>query len=83
MGKNPLANAGDAGLISGSERFPAEGNGNPLLYSCLGNPMDRGTWWATVHGITKSQPWLSEEALQIAEKRRDLKAMEKKKCIPI
>ena len=44
---------------------------------------DRDTWRATVHGITKSQPWLSEEALQIAEKRRDLKAKEKKKCIPI
>jgi len=40
--KNPLANAGDAGLIPGSGRFPGEGNGNPIQYSCLGNTMDRG-----------------------------------------
>ena len=82
MGKNPLANAGDAGLISGSGRSPAGGNGNSLLYSHLENPMDRGTWRTTVHGVTKSRPWLSEEALQITEKRRDQKAKEKKKCIP-
>ena len=50
--KNPPANAGDArvmGSIPGMGRFPGEGNGNPLQYSCLGNPMDRGAWWATVH----------------------------------
>jgi len=41
------------GPIPGSERFPQEGNGNPLQYSCLENPMDRGAWWATVHGVTK------------------------------
>ena len=39
--------------ISGSGRFPGEENGNPLQYSCLENPMDRGAWWATVHGVTK------------------------------
>ena len=53
---NSPANAGDTGdvdLIPGSGRSPVEGNGNPLQYSCLGNPMDRGDWWATVHGITK------------------------------
>ena len=49
--KNPLANAGDAGSIPGSGKFPREGNGNPLQYSCLENPMDRGAWWATVHRI--------------------------------
>ena len=43
------------GLIPGSGRSPGEGNGNPLQYSCLENPMDRGAWWATVHGITKSR----------------------------
>ena len=43
----------DAVLISGLERSSEEGNGNPLQYSCLGNPMDREAWWATVHGITK------------------------------
>ena len=55
MVKKLLANAGESGLIPESGRFPGEGNGNPLYYSCLGNPMDRGTWWATVHGITKGQ----------------------------
>ena len=43
----------DAGLITRSGIYPAEGNGNPLQYSCLGNTMDRGAWWATVHGVTK------------------------------
>ena len=56
MVKNPPASAGDerdAGLIPGSGRFSGEGNGNPLQYSCLGNPMDRGAWWATVHGVVR------------------------------
>ena len=51
--KNALANAGDAGSIPGSGRSPGGGPGNPLQYSCLENPMDRGAWWATVLGITK------------------------------
>ena len=58
MIKNLLANAGvirDAGLIPGSGRSPGEGHSNPFQYSCLENPMDRGAWWATVHGVTKSQ----------------------------
>ena len=46
----------------GLGRSPGEGNGNPLQYSCLENPMDRGTWWATVHGVVKSQTWLSNWA---------------------
>ena len=57
-GKESICDAGDArdvGWISGSERFPGEGNGNLLQYSCLGNPLDRGAWWATVHGVAKSQ----------------------------
>ena len=52
--KNPLANAGDIrdmSLIPGSERSPGGGHGNPLQYSCLEDPMDRGGWWATVHGV--------------------------------
>ena len=56
--KNLLANAGDlreSGLIPGSGSSPGGGQGNPLQYSCLENHMDRGTWWATVHGVTKSQ----------------------------
>ena len=57
MVKNPPANARDirdAGSIPGS-RSPGEGNGNPFQYSCLENPMDRGAWRATVHGVKKSQ----------------------------
>ena len=53
MIRNLLANAADIGLTPGSGRPPGEGNGNPLQYSCLGNPMDRGAWQATVHGVTK------------------------------
>ena len=52
--KEPAWNAGDLGLIPGSGRSPGGGHGNPLQYSCLENPMDRGAWWATVHGVTKS-----------------------------
>ena len=57
VGKESACNAGDLGLIPGQGRSPGEGNDNPLWYSCLENSMDRGTclWWATVHGITKSQ----------------------------
>ena len=51
--KNLSANARDAGLIPGSGRSPGEGDGNPLQYSCLGNSMDRGAWWAIVHGGLK------------------------------
>ena len=53
--KNPPANAGDTGSIPGLGRPPGGGNGNPLQYSCLENPMDRGAWWATVHGVSMSQ----------------------------
>ena len=55
MVKNPPANAGDECSIPWSGRSPGEGNGNPLQLSCLGNPMDRGAWKATAHGIVKSQ----------------------------
>ena len=51
--KNPPAKAEDAGSIPGLRRCPGKGNGNPLQYPCLGNPMDRRAWWATVHGVTK------------------------------
>ena len=56
MVKNPPANTKDMGSIPGLGRSPGTGDGNLLQYSCLGNPMDRGAWWATVHGIVKS--WL-------------------------
>ena len=52
-------NAGDPGSISGSGRFPGEGNGYPFQYFCLENSTDRGTWWAEVHGVTRSQTQLS------------------------
>ena len=53
--KVSACNAGDPGSIPGLGRCPGEGNGNPLQYSCLENPMDRGAWRATVHGVTESQ----------------------------
>ena len=58
-GKESACNARDLGLIPGWGRSPEEGNGNPLQYSCLENPMDRGAWWAAVHGVTKSWTRLS------------------------
>ena len=60
--KNLPANAEDIGLISGLRRFLGEGNSNTLQYSCLENPMDRGAWRATVHGVTKNWTWLSDWA---------------------
>ena len=53
MVENSPANAGDADSIPGSGRSPGGGNGNPLQDSCLGNPTDRGAWWATVHGVSE------------------------------
>ena len=66
--KESICSAANTGLIPESGRSPGEGNGNPLQYSCLGNPMDRGAWRATVHGITKESdmklnnniPWRTE-----------------------
>ena len=60
--KNPPANAGDTGLIPGLGRFPGGGNGNPLQYSCLGNPTLSGAWttWTVVHGFAKSRTLLSD-----------------------
>ena len=57
--KASACNAEDLGLIPESGRSPGEGNGNPLQYSCLKNPMDGGAWWATVHRVAKSQTLLS------------------------
>ena len=53
MIKNLPADAGDMGSIPGSGRFPGGGNGNPIQYSCLGNPKDRGAWWNIVHGVAE------------------------------
>ena len=60
MAKNRPADAGDAGSIPGWGRSPGEGNDNPLQYSCLGNPMDRGAWQVTVHGVAKSGTRLTD-----------------------
>ena len=59
--KESACDTGDPSSIPGSERFSAEGNGNPLQYSFLENSMDRGTWKSTVHGVSKSQTQLSKE----------------------
>ena len=58
--KASACNAGDLGSIPGLGRSPGEGNGNPLQYSCLENPMDGGAWWAIVHGVAKSRTRLSD-----------------------
>jgi len=58
--KASACNAGDTGLIPGLGRSPGEGNGNPLQYSCLENPTERGAWRAIVHGVTKSRTRLSD-----------------------
>ena len=57
-GKESVCHVGDSGWIPGSEQFPGEGSGDPLQYSCLGNPMDQGAWWAM--GVTKIWTQLSE-----------------------
>ena len=66
MVKNPPANAGDTGVVPWPERSPGEGSGNPLQYSCLGNPVDRGAWWPTIDGLTK------EVGYNLATKRQQL-----------
>ena len=57
--KESGCNAGDLGSIPGFGKSPGGGHGNPLQYSCLENPMNRGAWWAIVHGVTKSQKQLT------------------------
>ena len=78
--KNPPANAGDvrdAGSIPGSGRSPGEAHGNPLQYYCLGNPMDRGAFGATVHGVAQSQTWLKQLSTQRASQ-----VQQRKKRVP-
>ena len=74
--KNLPVNAGElreVALMPGSGRSPGGGNGNPLQDSCLENPMDRGAWWATVHGITKSWIWLKQLSRHIEETAWEVK----------
>ena len=63
--------AGDSGSIPGLRRFPGGENGNPVQYPCLGNPIDREDWWATVFGVTKSQTRLSAHAPTVPDPARD------------
>ena len=75
-GKESACNVGDPDLIPGSERSPGGGHGNPLQYSCLGNSMDRGAWWATVMGrkesdTTKQLTQLSLTHPQVVSKTQD------------
>ena len=60
VSKESACSERDLGSVPGSGRSPGEGKGNPLQYSCLENPMDRGAWWATVHGVAKSQTGLND-----------------------
>ena len=69
-GKAPACNAGDPGSIPGSGSSPGEGNGNPLQYSCLENPMDGRAWWATVHGVAKSWARLSDFTFTLATEQQ-------------
>ena len=72
VGKESTCKAGGSGSIPGSGRSPGEGNGNSLQYSWLGNPRDREAWWATVHGVTKSQTrleWLTQHNSTLLQNR--------------
>ena len=60
VGKEFACSAGDPGLIPGTERSPGEGDGNPLQYPCLENPMDGEAWWAAIHGVSNSRTQLSD-----------------------
>ena len=73
--KNPLASAGDTGSIPGQGRSPEEGNGNPLQYSCLGNSLNKGGWWAIVHEVTKES-----DTAQCRNNNKSVKG--KKKTLP-
>ena len=67
--KESVCNVGDPGSIPGLGRSPGEGNGNPLQYSCLENPMDRGAWQATVHAVAKCQTQLSDFTSHVVQAR--------------
>ena len=70
-------NAGVMGLIPGSGRSPGEGNGNPLRYSCLENPMEGGAWWATVHGVAKSRTQLSDFTHSLTQTGQNLQTFQR------
>ena len=81
--KVSACNAGDLGSIPGSRRSPGEGNSNPFQYSCLENPMDRGAWWATVHGVAKSWMPLRDFNFSFSLSRiKEYFSQRSKTCIP-
>ena len=80
MIKNLPASAGDLGSFPGSGRFLGEGNGNPLQYSCLGNTMDRGAWWATIHGVTKSRTRLSTNVCKYCREKNMERKVGRQEC---
>ena len=82
-GEESACSVGDLGSIPGPGRSPREGNGNPLHYSCLENPMDGGTWQATVYGVTKSWTRLSDFAFHPSERRCVLASIHKSKYLVI
>ena len=81
VGKESACSAGDPGSIPGLGRSPGEGNGNPLQYACLENPMGRGAWWSTVHGVTrlrhnlatKLPPTMEDMLFQSEGRKKNLK----------
>ena len=75
--KASACNAGDLDSIPGLGRSPGEGNGNPLQYSCLENPIDRGAWWATVHRVSMSQTRLSDFTFTLTKGRLIIDAFHK------
>ena len=79
--KNLLANSGDMGSIPGSGRSPGEGHGDPLQYSCLENPMDRGAWRATVHGVSTKQRQLVHATMRMNLKMRSERSLTRRSPI--
>ena len=80
-GKEVICSAGDLGLIPGLRRSPGEGNGYPLQYSCLDNPMDRGTQQAKVHGIAKRWTRLSDFHIKERNKGKEVSEMQNKASV--
>ena len=79
-GKASASNVGDLGSIPGLGRSPGEGNGTPLQYSCLENPMDRGAWWVTIHGVSKSWTRLSNFIYHLLSRDALEKSSESRMC---
>ena len=83
MVKNPPANAGDTGSIPEFGISPGEGNGNPLKYSCLGNTMEIGAWWAAVHGVTKELQTKQQQVIDLKVAKEKKSARSKIKCMRV